>query len=565
MLAKTIEINWHDTKAVYSVDFSTDGQRLATAGADASVRIWSIQRAPEKKTNHHGQPQLPLQIDFLSELKRHTSPVNVVRFSPNCQHLATAGDDTGVVIWQLSNQREHAFGSDHDDFEKETWKPLQLLYGHTKEIYDLAWSPCSQYLVTASIDNTARVWSIPQKSCIHVIRDHTHYVQGVTWDPLGKYVATQSSDRSVNVYQYRKLANGTLEFDACCKRHTYLYDHKKKLPTTAAPSLAPATTTPANPLTMDASDKATTEDTAMETEDEVTPTPAPVPARTSHALHRLYHDENLVSFFRRLAFSPDGGLLVTPAGICKDQESDCYDDDSQHCSYVYARNSLRKHPIGFMGQHIKPSISVRWSPQFYALRPGPSVFQLTYRMVYAIATQDSLYIYDTQQASPLCALTGFHYAPITDLSWSSDGTILTFSSADGYCSAAVFDENELGVATAPPMCHEDAPMTALDSPAVTHPPASPPGLSTVFPSHPTNTATSTTTKIKRITPTFVSPHWTPPTASAATDPTVHQPTSSTINPAKKRIQPTLVFQPSNPSDKKKRRIVPILISSNTSS
>lgn len=34
--------------------------------------------------------------------------------------------------------------------------------GHTKEIYDLAWSPCGNYFITASIDNTARVWSLAE-------------------------------------------------------------------------------------------------------------------------------------------------------------------------------------------------------------------------------------------------------------------------------------------------------------------------------------------------------------------------------------------------------------------
>lgn len=47
--------------------------------------------------------------------------------------------------------------------------------GHTKEIYDLAWSPCGNYFITASIDNTARVWSLAESKdpliqanfCIH--------------------------------------------------------------------------------------------------------------------------------------------------------------------------------------------------------------------------------------------------------------------------------------------------------------------------------------------------------------------------------------------------------------
>lgn len=30
---------------------------------------------------------------------------------------------------------------------------------------------------------------------------------------------------------------------------------------------------------------------------------------------RLYHDESMPSFFRRLSYSPDGALLITPGGL----------------------------------------------------------------------------------------------------------------------------------------------------------------------------------------------------------------------------------------------------------
>jgi chromatin assembly factor 1 subunit B len=54
MLAKTLEINWHDGQAIYSVDFSPDGSRYATAGADNSVRVRNTTNkadyAPQKKT-----------------------------------------------------------------------------------------------------------------------------------------------------------------------------------------------------------------------------------------------------------------------------------------------------------------------------------------------------------------------------------------------------------------------------------------------------------------------------------------------------------------------------------
>lgn len=46
----------------------------------------------EKKHNKQLVDSLPVNIDFLSELKRHSSPVNAVRFSPSGDYIASAGD-----------------------------------------------------------------------------------------------------------------------------------------------------------------------------------------------------------------------------------------------------------------------------------------------------------------------------------------------------------------------------------------------------------------------------------------------------------------------------------------
>jgi chromatin assembly factor 1 subunit B len=46
-----------------------------------------------------------------------------------------------------------------------------------------------------------------------------------------------------------------------------------------------------------------------------------------------------------------------------------------------------------------------------------SLFDLPYRMVYAVATQDSVYLYDTQQAGPIAMFGGLHWQAFTDLTW----------------------------------------------------------------------------------------------------------------------------------------------------
>jgi len=53
---------------------------------------------------------------------------------------------------------------------------------------------------------------------------------------------------------------------------------------------------------------------------------------------------------------------------------------------------------------------------------------------------DTVAIYDTQQAGPVCFLTKLHYDEFTDVTWSADGQCLILSSRDGYCTLIIFDD-----------------------------------------------------------------------------------------------------------------------------
>lgn len=49
---------------------------------------------------------------------------------------------------------------------------------------------------------------------------------------------------------------------------------------------------------------------------------------------------------------------------------------------------------------------------------GPTpAFALPYRVVYAVATQDAVLVYDTQQQTPLAVVSNLHYATFTDITW----------------------------------------------------------------------------------------------------------------------------------------------------
>jgi chromatin assembly factor 1 subunit B len=92
------------------------------------------------------------------------------------------------------------------------------------------------------------------------------------------------------------------------------------------------------------------------------------------------------------------------------------------------------------------TVAVRFCPLLFELRDtkSPPFIPLPYRMIYAVATKCSVYLYDTQQKIPFGLISNIHYTRLTDLAWSNDGNTLLVSSTDGYCSIVQFNEGELG-------------------------------------------------------------------------------------------------------------------------
>ena len=68
--------------AVYSAQFSPDGQRVVTASADKTARLWDALT---------GKP--------IGEPMKHEARVNSAQFSPDGQRVVTASADNTARLW----------------------------------------------------------------------------------------------------------------------------------------------------------------------------------------------------------------------------------------------------------------------------------------------------------------------------------------------------------------------------------------------------------------------------------------------------------------------------------
>jgi WD40 repeat protein len=72
---------------------------------------------------------------------------------------------------------------------------MVVLQGHTGALRSAAFSPDGKRVVTASLDQTARLWDVETGKEIVALRGHTNAAWSATFSPDGKRVATASEDR----------------------------------------------------------------------------------------------------------------------------------------------------------------------------------------------------------------------------------------------------------------------------------------------------------------------------------------------------------------------------------
>ncbi|XP_028793804.1 chromatin assembly factor 1 subunit FAS2 [Neltuma alba] len=374
MKGGTLQINWHETKPVLSLDFHPLTATLATGGADFDIKLWSVKPAEAQK-------KLPV-VSYLNSLSYHSSAVNVIRFSSSGELLASGADGGDLIIWKY-----HLIDTD------QTWKVLKMLRSHHKDILDLQWSPDGTFLISGSVDNTCIIWDINKGTNLQALESHAHYVQGVAWDPLGQYVASLSSDRTCRIYINKpRKSKGSGKINFVCQQVISKAVH-------------------------------------------------PLLDNSKSTNYHLFHDETLPSFFRRPAWSPDGSFLVVPAGSYKATSG----SESVNAAYIFSRKDLSRPAIQLPCAN-KAVVAVRFCPVNFSLRGTNSaeLFKLPYRLIFAVATLNSLYIYDTENNPPIAIMAGLHYAAITDIAWSPDAHYLALSSQDGFCTLVEFENNELG-------------------------------------------------------------------------------------------------------------------------
>jgi len=156
------------------VAYHPDGQHLAAAYNDRSVRIWDIRNQKA-----------------VQSLQGHDAMVNRVAFRPDGQYLASAGEDGLVILWDTTAGRAVTMA--------------RKIVAHRDAVNSLEFSPDGSLLATASRDGTVKLWNATSGQPVGIMRARQGEVFAVAFHPSGKYLASGGTDGTVKLWEVPAL------------------------------------------------------------------------------------------------------------------------------------------------------------------------------------------------------------------------------------------------------------------------------------------------------------------------------------------------------------------------
>ncbi|XP_062489831.1 POC1 centriolar protein homolog B isoform X7 [Pezoporus occidentalis] len=178
-------------EAVTSIQYSPDGQLLASASRDRTVRLWIpcifspdgrlIASCSEDKSVKIWDTRNKTCIESLLDYEGFA---NFVDFNPSGTCIASAGSNHAVRLWDIRMN-----------------KLLQHYKVHRAGVNCISFHPSGNYLITASDDGTLKILDVLEGRLIYTLHGHKGPVLSVAFSKKGEKFASGGADAQVLLWK----------------------------------------------------------------------------------------------------------------------------------------------------------------------------------------------------------------------------------------------------------------------------------------------------------------------------------------------------------------------------
>lgn len=156
---KIIKLSGH-TRPVTNMVFSPDGNLLASASEDRSIRVWDLRDGR-----------------CIMIFVGHTDAIRSINFNSSNKLLVSTSYDNTIRIWNLM-----------------TNKQTYIFRKHCEDVQDAIFSPDDEKVISAS-ENRIYIWDIRKMCCPHILNEHCSSVSSLVNNPDGTNFASISKDK----------------------------------------------------------------------------------------------------------------------------------------------------------------------------------------------------------------------------------------------------------------------------------------------------------------------------------------------------------------------------------
>ncbi len=238
-------LNGHKA-AVIAVDFSRDGEQIATASVDGTIKLWTKEGTLLKTLNGHQAVIRAVKFSpdgtliasaaddktlklwkrdgtLLRTIQTQTAGLWGLDFSPDGSQLISGGADSSVVLWGREGKRLKSFAGQKTGVRAVAFSPdgktiasanidnsihlwnadgssHRTWQGHPAAVYAIAFSPDSNMIISGTADGVIQRWK-PDGTLLGTHTAHNAVIKELRFSPDGKLFASASWDKTVKLWK----------------------------------------------------------------------------------------------------------------------------------------------------------------------------------------------------------------------------------------------------------------------------------------------------------------------------------------------------------------------------